>query len=214
MPTVEEKVDSLQKAIEDFVKNTGIEFNKVYNLQMQNEIDTKNLKAEMKDFKDEMKDFKDEMRQQTREMNIKWGELANKMGTMVEDLVAPSLPRIVNAEYNIEVTDLTVRRIIKLPDGKRKEFDAIAVAGPYIFLNSTKSTMRNQDVEIFKDEIKEFREILPEFKDKKVIGLLASLYIDESFITYAEKKGFYVLGIGEHLMEVKNSKGFKPKEWE
>lgn len=133
---------------------------------------------------------------------------------MVDDLVAPSLPRIVQEEYNIEVTDLTVRRIIKLPDGKRKEFDAIAVAGPYIFLNSSKSTMRNKDVEIFKDEIKEFREILPEFKDKKVIGVLASLYIDESFITYAEKKGFYVLGIGEHLMEVKNSKAFKPKEWE
>ena len=183
MSTIEEKVDSLQKAIEDFVKNTGIEFNKVYNLQMQNETDTTNFKAEMKDFKKEMKDFKDEMRQQTREMNIKWGELANKMGTMVEDLVAPSLPRIVNAEYNIEVTDLTVRRIIKLPDRKRKEFDAIAVAGPYIFLNSTKSTLSNKDVEIFKDEIKEFRETLPEFKVKKVIGLLASLYIDEGFIT-------------------------------
>ncbi len=132
---------------------------------------------------------------------------------MVDDLVAPSLPRIVQEEYNIEVTDLTVRRIIKLPDGKRKEFDAIAVAGPYIFLNSTKSALSNKDVKIFKDEIKEFREILPEFKDKKVIGVLASLYIDESFITYAEKKGFYVLGIGEHLMEVKNSKEFKPKEW-
>jgi len=73
MPTVEEKVDSLQKAIEDFVKNTGIEFNKVYNLQIQNEIETKYFKKEIKDFKDEMTDFKDEMRQQTKEMNIRWG---------------------------------------------------------------------------------------------------------------------------------------------
>ncbi|MBA7557279.1 hypothetical protein ES705_50025 [subsurface metagenome] len=38
------------------------------------------------------------------------------------------------------------------------------------------------------------------YESKKVIGELASLYIDESFITYAEKKGFYVLGIGEHLL--------------
>ena len=41
MATVEQKVDSLKKDIENFVKYTGIEFNKVYNLQMQNEIDIK-----------------------------------------------------------------------------------------------------------------------------------------------------------------------------
>ena len=234
MPTVEQKVDSLKKAIEDFVKYTGIEFNKVYNLQMQNGIDIKNLNEEMKvfkdemldfkgemldfkdemsDFKDEMSDFKDEMRTQNKDMNIRWGELANKMGTMVEDLVAPSLPRIVREEYDIEITDLIVRRTIKLPDGKRNEYDAIAVAGSYLFLNSTKSTLRHKDIEAFKDEIKGFREIFPEYGDKKIIGLLASLYVDEGFIGQAEKQGFFVLGVGEHLMDIKNSEGFKPKEW-
>ena len=234
MPTVEQKVDSLQKAIEDFVRNTGVEFNKVYNLQMQNELDTINLKKEMKVFKDEMADFKDEMadfkdemtgfkdemidfkeenRKQNKEMNIRWGELANKMGTMVEDLVAPSLPRIVQEEYNIEVTDLTVRRIIKLPDGKRKEYDAVAIAGPYLFLNSTKSTLKSKDIEAFKDEVAEFRGIFPEYGDKRIIGVLASLSVDKGFISLAGKEGFYVLGAGEHLMDIMNSEGFKPKEW-
>jgi len=213
MPTVEQKVGSLQKAIEDFVKYTGIEFNKVYNLQMQNEIDIKHLSEEMKVFKDEMIDFKEENRKQNKEMNKRWGRLANKMGTMVEDLVAPSLPRIVREEYNIEVTDLTVRRIIKLPDGKRKEYDTIAVAGPYIFLNSTKSTLKSNDIEAFKNEIAEFRGILPEYGDKKIIGVFASLSVDKGFISLAERQGFYVLGIGEHLMDIMNSEGFKPKEW-
>jgi len=27
-------------------------------------------------------------------MNKRWGELANKMGTVVEDIVAPSIPRL------------------------------------------------------------------------------------------------------------------------
>jgi len=80
MPTVEQKVDSLKKAIEDFVKYTGIEFNKVYNLQMQNEIDIKNLSEEMKVFKDEMSDFKKEMRAQNKEMNIRW--LEDKIATL------------------------------------------------------------------------------------------------------------------------------------
>lgn len=55
-------------------------------------------------------DFKNESRQANREMNRRWGELANKMGTMVEDLVAPSLPRIVREVLGQEVTDLSVRR--------------------------------------------------------------------------------------------------------
>jgi len=213
MPTVEEKVDTLKKALEDFVKYTGIEFNKVYNLQMQNEIDTKNFKDEMRVFKDEMGDFKDEMRNQTKEMNKKWGELANKMGTLVEDLVAPSIPKIVQEEYNIEVTDLIVRRTIKLKNGQRKEFDTVAIAGNYIFLNSTKSTLRNIDIDGFYNEIKLFRDIFPEYRDKKLIGVLASLYIDEGVTAYADKKGYYILGIGEDLMGVKNSKGFKAKVW-
>jgi len=37
--------------------------------------------------------------------------------------------------------------------------------------------------------------------------------VDESVIKYAEKAGFLVFAVGEALMEVKNTKGFKPKEW-
>ena len=43
-----------------------------------------------------MREFKDESRQQNREMNRRWGELTNKLGTMVEDLVVSSLPRVVH----------------------------------------------------------------------------------------------------------------------
>jgi hypothetical protein len=39
--------------------------------------------------------FKDELHEDRREMNRKWGDLANKLGTMVEDLVYPSLPRVI-----------------------------------------------------------------------------------------------------------------------
>jgi hypothetical protein len=45
------------------------------------------------------------------------------------------------------------------------------------------------------------------------VGILASLYIDPGVIAYAEKAGFMVLAVGDQLMEVKNSPGFKPKEW-
>ncbi|MFO7802510.1 MAG: hypothetical protein R6V55_09475 [Desulfovermiculus sp.] len=59
-----------------------------------------NFKREMQDFKDEMRVFKDgvnefkqEIRASKKENDRRLGDLANKMGTLVEDVVAPCLPR-------------------------------------------------------------------------------------------------------------------------
>ena len=206
MPVTEKRVSRLERALEDFVTNVGIEFNKLYNSQMRTE-------AELREFKDEMRTFKEENRQQRREMNIKWGEMARKLGTITEDLVAPSIPRIIKEEYGLEVTDLMVRRKKRLMDGRSKEYDAIAVAGEYVFVDETKSTLDSEDVKDFIEDIQGFREFFPEYEGKKIIGVLSSLYVDESVIKYAEKAGFLVFAVGEALMEIKNTKGFKPKEW-
>lgn len=37
--------------------------------------------------------------------------------------------------------------------------------------------------------------------------------VAESVIKYAEKSGCFVIVVGDKLMEVRNSKGFSPKEW-
>jgi hypothetical protein len=206
MSDVEERVDRLEQLIADFVTNVGIEFNKLYNSQMRTE-------AELRAFKEEMSEFKDENRRQIKEMNLKWGELANKLGTLSEDLVAPSLPRVVREMFGLEVEDLMPRRKTRLPDGRRKEFDAIGFAGDLIFLTSVKSTLRSTDVDRFVSEIEEFREFFPEYAPRKVVGIVASLAVDASVVADAEKMGFLVLVVGEHLMEIQNSPGFRPTLW-
>lgn len=196
---VKERVDRLERVLEEFVTSVGIEFNKLYNSQMRTEA--------------ELREFKDEMRQQTREMNVKWGEMAKKLGTITEDLVAPSIPRIIREEFGIEVEFLGIRMKKRLQDGRVKEYDAVATAGGYVFVDSTKSTLDSEDVRDFITDIQEFRDFFPEYKEKKVVGIMASLFVDESVIRYAEKSGFLVIAVGDKLMEVMNSKGFKPKEW-
>ena len=171
------------------------------------------FKDEMRNFKDGMITFKDENRLQIREMNIKWGEMARKLGTIAEDLVAPSLPRIIKEEFNLETVFLGLRMKKKLIDGRVKEYDAVAAAGDYVFVNSTKSTLKSDDVVGLTEDIQLFREFFPEYKRCKIIGILASLYVDQSIVKYAEKSGFLLLAVGDALMETKNSKGFKPKEW-
>jgi predicted RNase H-like nuclease (RuvC/YqgF family) len=175
----------------------------------------KEFKDEMGGFKDEMSDFKNESRQANREMNRRWGELANKMGTLVEDLVAPSLPRIVREVLGQEVADLSVRRKRKLKDGRTWEFDAIAITeGQQVGLNSTKSSLRSADVDhLVTKEVAAFREFFPEYAHYPVVGILASLAVEESVLNYAERQGLVVLGVGDELMEIKNRSGFTLKFW-
>ncbi len=201
MPIVEEKVDRLEEVLQEFIVNVN-----------KSQSQTEEFKDEMKEFKDEMRQFKEEAEKDRREMNKKWGEMAKKMGTMVEDLVAPSLPRIIREEFDLEIDFMGIR-IKKRVGGRRKEYDAIAVAGDYIYINSTKSTLESSDIRDIVKDIGNLREYFPEYAEKKIIGVVASLYIDESLVKYAERSGLIVLAIGDNLMEIKNSKGFKPKEW-
>ncbi|TVR64667.1 MAG: hypothetical protein EA420_04765 [Candidatus Competibacteraceae bacterium] len=199
MATVIERVDRLEEALENFITSVGIEFNKVYNSQLRTEA--------------ELRDFKEENRQQIREMNRQWGDLANKLGTLVEDLVYPSLPRILRETLKEEILDLGPRRKRRLADGRVKEFDAVAVTANLVGLNSTKATLTSAHVDRFIEDIGAFREFFPEYQELPIVGILATLAVDDSVLNYAEKTGFLVLAVGDQLMEVKNRLGFAPKRW-
>lgn len=177
------------------------------------EADTRAFQDEMRAFKDEMHAYKDENRRQTREMNRQWGDLANKLGTLVEDLVYPSLPRIVAQTLGREIIRCVPRLKQRLPDGRVKEFDAVAVTADLVGLNSTKATLTSADVDRFVADIAAFREFLPEYAALPVVGILATLAVEESVLNYAEKVGFLVLAVGDEVMEVKNRPGFEPKRW-
>ena len=94
-----------------------------------------------------------------------------------------------------------------------KEFDVIAVCGDYLMVNETKSKLEPSNVPELLETIREFREYFPEYKDKKIIGSLATLFADESLIKYASREGILILAVGEELMDVMNEPGFKPTEF-
>jgi predicted RNase H-like nuclease (RuvC/YqgF family) len=241
MAAVVERVDRLEEALTGFTTSVGIEFNKLYNSQLltqkglqQLQEEMRAFKGEMRVFKDEMGSFKDEMgsfkdemrvfkdevradqeasRRERIEMNRKWGDLANKLGTMVEDLVYPSLSRIVQETFGEEPRDVVIRFKRRLPDGRREEIDAMAATGELIVLNSTKATLRSADVDGFIAQIDRFREFFPEYAALPVVGLLATLSVDDSVLRHAERNGFLVAAIGEELMELKNRPGFEPRRW-
>ncbi|WP_041446939.1 hypothetical protein [Thiocystis violascens] len=63
----------------------------------------------------------------------------------------------------------------------------------------------------FSEEIELFRVFFPEYRETPVVGILASLWIDESVLNHAIKTGFLALATGNQLMEVMNPPGLVPK---
>ena len=135
---------------------------------------------EMRAFKDEMRTFKDEMRLSSQEADKRWrdsldaserawrqqwGELSNRMGTLVEDIVAPGIPALFRTVFGFDELELAaprVRRRHRTERGRIREFDYVAMAGDVVLVNETKSTLRPDDVPAFLTLLAEVREFLPE----------------------------------------------------
>ena len=216
IPLLESRVTSLESLMADLI---GVVENTSRTVAQ--------LSLEMVEFKDEMREaaarseremaeFKGEMRLSREQLNKKWGELSNKLGSMAEDLVAPSVPRILREtvgcpDDQIDLVDVRTRRRSTLDRSRVQEFDVVAVCGEYALVNETKSNLSPEKISAFAALLGNVREYFPEFADKKVIGAIASLYVDQSLVTYGERYGLIVLGFGDDVMQVLNSEGFMPK---
>ena len=168
--------------------------------------------------KEDLRASQDRMERDHRDLNKQLGEIANKQGRMTEDLVAPSICRILQ-----EVVDcppnlgcgllVRARRINPNNRSMTKEFDVIAECGDYVLVNETKSNLSPTDIDKLMYTIKDVREYFPEYTDRKIIGSLATLYADKSLVKFASRKGIMILAVGNELMDVMNEPGFKPAEF-
>ena len=174
----------------------------------ESERDRKSLHEEMKDFKDEMRAFKDTTEQILKEQNRRWGELANKMGTIVEDIVAPNIPRVAREYFGCEDIDFFAVRIEKR-DKKRnvtREFDIIALCGNKVILNETKSTPRQNYLKDFVEFVKkgEFFKYFPEYKGMELIPIFSSLYLSDTMVKYLTKNKIYAMAMKGDTMDILN----------
>ncbi len=201
-------------------------------LMLRQEADTQKLKEEMKEFKNEMKEFKEEMKEfkndiradtenfkkrteaDHRRFREEMGRLSIKMGTLVEDMVAPNIQGIAYVYFkDSDFSSFSVRntrRNLRNPS-VRREFDVVAVGECHFFINETKSKPRPEDVKDFADVLKELPDYFPESRDKKIIPIFASLYIPENICKHLTGYGIYGMGMKGDTMELLNFKEVREK---
>jgi len=186
--------------------------------QMKTEMSVQALSKEMKDFKNEMKDFKNEMgefknemggfknevKQEHKRMNKQWGELANKMGSLVEDIIAPAVRPVFEKYFNCQISDFSVNRRKKIGELKG-EFDIIAISDRYAFVVEVKSRPKKEYLYEFIDNLEKFKKLFPEYIDKNIIPVFGSLRFDDDLIELAIQEKIYLLAYREwEYMDILN----------
>jgi len=205
--TIDERVDNLETALTLLIQNTN---------RFQEEM--REFKDEMRAFKDEMRGFKDEMhgfkrdmeifrdesRAERKERNKQWGELARKMGTIVEDLVAPAISAALVSHFGIEPLQI-MQRIEKRTGGESFEVDCLAVADKQIIVIETRSTPKPEWIHEFLQKLADFKRYFPEYSDKQIVPIMASISFPENIIKRATGMKLYVMAFREwEYMDILN----------
>ena len=166
--------------------------------------ETRALRDDLWEFKNEIRSFKGDADRLVREIKAsgerferesrkQWGELANRMGTLVEDLVAPGIPEILKRLFGLKELDVAAPRVWRrhrTKEGHSREFDYVAMAGDVLLVNETKSTLRPDDIPAFLQVLSEVRDYFPEAEGRSVIGSLATCSVDPSLVVAGERQGW------------------------
>ncbi len=187
------QTDSLESVLEKFIVSTDNALTR--------------LEREMREFKDEMREFKMESERDRKQMNKQWGDLANKMGTLVEDIVAPNIPRVAKEYFHIDKIDYFAIRVMKRNTRNpsiRKEFDVIAVSETHFFLNETKATPRVNYIDLMIETLEEIDAYFPEFQDRTLVPIFSSLSIPGDIAKYLSRKRIYAMGMKDDTMSIVN----------
>jgi hypothetical protein len=152
---------------------------------------------------------REEAARERKEMNKRWGELSNKMGTIVEDIVAPSIRRLAREVFGCgglqHFATRTARTRSDAPSHER-EFDALYVGTQAVLLNETKASARPEYARTFVRflESGQFAHYFPEYRELPTVPVFSSLSIPADVVTYLTGRGIYAVAMGDEAMQVLN----------
>ena len=138
------------------------------------------------------------------------GDLGLVQGEVAEELFYRNLVDIFRKQ---KVIFEKVRRSVK-----RKgidEYDIVAINGGRILVLEVKNKLEKRMVDRFIEEkLPRFKEVFPEYRDRKLAGGMGALVVKDEVGRYAEKAGLYVLTqTNEGGAALLNREDFKPKEF-
>ena len=153
----------------------------------------------------ELKLLSQELRASIKEMDRAWGKLANKLGTVLEDITAPNIERFATEEFGFPaVRDLFVRakRTSSAGPERRSEFDVICTGPGKVVYAEMKSTPSLASIAEFRTKLGEFFDFFPEYRACELVGVYASWSLEKRFRLAISAAGLYGVTMGDETMEI------------
>ncbi len=213
MVSAEDRVDSLENIVRKLSEaqlHNQRELSQIFSRMDERE---KKVDERMEKRHQELIDFKDEMKNDRKQMNKQWGDLANRMGTVVEDIVRPNIPTICKEYFKCEPNIIMTRQFIRTPDKSQSaEFDIIAVCDDFVLLNETKTTATLEYINTFSEFVKsgKFFNFFPIYSELKLVPVFSAINITDKLIDELTNKGIYAMVPKGNTMDLINFKQINP----
>ena len=161
-------------------------------------------------FQDTDRRFQDTDRE-IRAVSESIGRLGNRLGEFVEEAVRPAAVKLFR-ERGIDVHEVH-QNVTAKRDGDALEIDLLVVNNNNVVAIECKSNLSIDDVKGHLKRLGKIKRLLPDHKEKRILGAVAGMVIPENVAVYAIKNGLYVIGQnGDHL-ELQNEAKFVAKFW-
>ncbi|MCX8085749.1 MAG: hypothetical protein N3C63_02480 [Rhodocyclaceae bacterium] len=150
---------------------------------------------------------------QIRELKRQLGDLGNRVGQFVQDMVQPAVVRLFQAR-GIPVHRVYPNALAKNDEGEAiLEIDLLVINGDHAIAVECKSRLTSDDVDEHLDRLARFKACFTEHADKVLHGAVAAMGAPEEVIRYAERQGLYVLVQADDDVVLKNRPDFEPRSW-
>jgi len=146
-----------------------------------------------------------------RDLDKQIADLTGSWGKFVESMVEPAVVRLFRGR-GIEIEG-THQRVKKRRDGDEMEVDILGVNKEWVVAVEVKTTLKVEDVVEHQERLERFKEFFHEYADRKVIGAVAGMRMEEGADRYAYRRGFFVLAQSGESVIMLNDEKFRPRTW-
>ncbi|HIJ83908.1 MAG TPA: hypothetical protein HPQ00_06860 [Magnetococcales bacterium] len=163
----------------------------------------------------QIKEVSAQMRETDRkvkEVSRQIGQMGGRLGEFVEGLVAPACKTLF-AQRGIPIHKVSRRMEADLPGDRHMEIDLFVVNTDAVSLVEVKSKLTIEDVREHTVRMSEFKEFFPEYADKKAIGAVAGMVVEENVIRFAIRNGLFVMVQAGDSVHLANDEAFVPRTW-
>jgi len=155
--------------------------------------------------------FKELIKEVNKDTNKKIGDLGNRLGQFVQEMVRPTAVRLFR-ERSINVHEV-YQNVEAERNGEEIEIDLLVVNNDEAIAVECKSNLSNDDVNEHLERLAKLKKLLPKYQDSRIMGAVAAMVIPNDVARYAYRKGLFVLAQSGETMIIRNDDKFLPKIW-